>query len=65
MDIKRDKSTIMYANVKLEDYKKLRQIAKKTKSKIKIESKKGLPFTAHKYRKRKIFVVLFLIITIV
>ena len=64
MDIKRDKSTIMYANVKLEDYKKLRQIAKKTKSKIKIESKKGLPFTAHKYRKRKIFVVLFLIITI-
>lgn len=64
MNIKRDKSTIMYANVKLEDYKKLRQIAKKTKSKIKIESKKGLPFTAHKYRKRKIFAVLFLIITI-
>ena len=64
MDIKRDKSTIMYANVRPEDYKKLRQIAKKTKSKIKIESKKGLPFTAHKYRKRKIFVVLFLIITI-
>ena len=59
MDIKREKSTIMHANVALADYKKLRQIAKKTKSKVKIEKKKGLPFTAHKYRKRKIFVVLF------
>ena len=59
MDIEREKSTIMHANVALADYKKLRQIAKKTKSKVKIENKKGLPFMAHKYRKRKIFVVLF------
>ena len=65
MDIKRDKSTIMYANVGLSDYKNLRKIAKKTKSKIKIQSKKGLPFTAHKYRKRKIFAVLFLIVAII
>ncbi len=64
MDIKREKSTIMYADVKLEDYKRLRQIAKKTKSKIKIQSKKGLPFTAHKYRKRKIFAILFLIVIV-
>ena len=59
MDIKRDKSTIMYANVGLADYRKLRQVAKRTKSKVKIEKKKGLPFTAHKYRKRKAFAVLF------
>ncbi len=65
MDIKREKSTIMYANVGLSDYKNLRKIAKKTKSKIKIQSKKGLPFTAHKYRKRKIFAVLFLIVAII
>ena len=64
MDIKREKSTIMYADVKLADYKRLRQVAKKTKSKIKIQSKNGLPFTAHKYRKRKIFVVFFLIVII-
>lgn len=64
MDIKREKSTIMHANVALADYKKLRQIAKKTKSKVKIENKKGLPFTAHKYRKRKVFVVLFALIII-
>jgi len=64
MNIEREKSSIMYADVGLADYKKLRQIAKKTKSKVKIEKKKGLPFTMHKYRKRKIFVVLFLIIII-
>lgn len=59
MDIKREKSSIMYANVSIKDYKRLRQVAKKTKSKIKIQNKKGLPFFAHKYRKRKIFAFLF------
>ena len=34
MNIEREKSTIMYANVGLADYRRLRQIAKKTKSKI-------------------------------
>jgi len=62
MNIKRDKATIMYADVALKDYKRLRQVAKKTKSKIKIQSKKGIPFIAHKYRKRKIFIALFCII---
>ena len=49
MDIKREKSTIMYANVGIADYKKLKQVARKTKSKIKIHRKKGLPFTRKKY----------------
>ena len=31
MNIEREKSTIMYANVGVDDYKKLKQIAKKTK----------------------------------
>ena len=59
MDIKREKSSIMYAKVGVSDYKRLRQVAKKTKSKVKIQNKKGLPFLAHKYRKRKIFAFLF------
>lgn len=62
MDIQREKSSIMYAKVGLADYKKLRQIAKKTKSKVKIQSRKGLPFILHKYRKRKIFLALFMVI---
>ena len=62
IDIKRDKATIMYAKIGVSDYKKIRQVAKKTKAKVKIENKKGLPFKIHKYRKRKIFAVLFLFV---
>ena len=53
MDIKREKSSIMYAKIGVSDYKRLRQVAKKTKSKVKIQNKKGLPFLAHKYRNFK------------
>ena len=63
-NIKRKKSTIMYANIGINDYKKLKPIAKKTKSKISIQDKKGLPFVVHKYRKRKIFVGLLAVIFI-
>ena len=63
-NIKREKSTILYANVSIKDYKRLKSIAKKTKSKISIQSKKGIPFILHKYRKRKIFVALLAIIVI-
>lgn len=52
---KREKSTILHANVSIKDFKKLVKIAKQTKCKIKIEAKKGLPFIFNKYKKRKIF----------
>lgn len=54
-NIKRKKSTTLYANIGISDYKKLKSINRKTKTQIKIQSKKGLPFLLHKYRKRKIF----------
>ena len=63
-NIKRNKDNILYANISIRDYKKLRQIAKKTKSVINIERKKGLPFIIHKYRKRKIFFILLIIVFI-
>ncbi len=63
-NIKRKKSTILYANVSIKDYKRLKDVIRKTKSKIKIESKKGLPFIFHKYRKRKIFLVFFILVVI-
>ena len=63
-NIKRKKSTILYANIRIKDYKRIKEIAKKTKSKIKIENKKGLPFLLYKYRKRKIFLGLFIIVII-
>ncbi|HBJ12871.1 MAG TPA: sporulation protein YqfD [Clostridiales bacterium] len=56
-NLKRSKTTIIYANVSIKDFKKLKPIAQKTKCKIKIKSKKGLPFIFNKYKKRKIFVI--------
>jgi similar to stage IV sporulation protein len=63
-NIKRKKSTILYANVGIKDYKKLKQVIKKTQSKISIETKKGIPFIMHRYRKRKIFVILLVFVII-
>ena len=44
------------------DFKKLKQIAKMTQCKIKVNSKRGLPFLMNKYRKRKIFFILLVLI---
>ena len=63
-NIKRKKSSLLYANISVNDYKRLKQIAKKTKVRVKIESKKGLPFIIHKYRKRKVFLGLLILIVI-
>ena len=52
---KREKSTLLYTNISIKDYRKIVKIAKKTKCRIKIKEKKGLPFIFNKYRKRKIF----------
>ena len=57
-NMKREKSTILYTNISLGDFKKIKQIAKKTRCRVKIEKKSGLPFLFHKYKKRKIFFLL-------
>lgn len=62
-NVKRKKSSYLYANIAMKDFRQLKEIAKKTKCRIKIEYKKGLPFLLHRYKKRKIFVI-FLILVI-
>ena len=62
-NLKRDKNVKLELNVRIQDFKEILKIAKKTKCKTKIKSKKGIPFILHKYRKRKIF-AFFLIIMI-
>ena len=63
-NIKRKKSTIMACNIGIADFKRIRHILKKTKCRIKIERKRGLPFTFNKYKKRKIFALIILIIVL-
>ena len=56
--MKREKSTILYTDIGISDFKKVRKIAKNAQCKIKIIEKKGLPFIFKKYKKRKIFALL-------
>ena len=41
-------SIALSARISISDFKKLRKIAKQTKCKVEISSKKGLPFLLHK-----------------
>ena len=59
--LKRRKDVQLDFRVGIHDFKEICEIAKKTKCKLKIKSKKGFPFLLHRYQKRKIFFVLLLI----
>lgn len=54
-NLKRKKSSFLYANIGMKEFKKIKEIAKITKCRVKIEKKKGLPFILHRYKKRKLF----------
>lgn len=55
-NLKRKKSSFLYANIGMKDFKKIKEIAKITKCRVKIERKRGLPFLLNRYKKRKIFI---------
>ena len=57
-NVKIEKSTYARANVGIKDFKKIKEVAKKTKCRIKLNTKRGLPFIMNRYRKRKIFFAL-------
>lgn len=54
-NLKRNNDIKLYLNVGLRDYRKIIKVAKKTKCKVKIERKRGVPFVFNRYKKRKIF----------
>lgn len=56
--IKRKGSTLMTSNVNIKDFMRIRTIAKKTKCKVNINSKKGFPILLHRYRKRKLLLII-------
>lgn len=61
-NVKRKKSSFLFTNIAVKDFKKIRKIAKTTKCHVKIEKKKGLPFLLNRYKKRKIFIGLLIAI---
>lgn len=62
-DINIENGCILKANVSIKDYKRLKQVCKKTGCKMKIIKKVGLPFIANRYRKRKL-ILIFTMITL-
>lgn len=66
-NLKRSKDICIQFKVGIHDFRKICKIAKKTKCKVKIVAKKGVPFLLYKYKKRKIFLVflIFLILLMV
>ena len=64
-NLKRKGNIELYANVRIKEFKDICVIAKKTGCKVKIKTKKGLPFLIHRYKKRKLFIILLAILIII
>lgn len=45
----------------IKDFKKLKPYAKKSRCRMKIATKKGLPFTVHRYKRRKMLIIGFFV----
>lgn len=63
-NLKREKGVKLHLNIGIQDFYRAIEVAKKLKCKIKIEKKRGIPFIANKYRKRKAFLISLIIILI-
>ena len=64
-NLKKKNSSILCANIGMTDFKEVKEICKKTKCRIKINKKKGIPFIFSRYKKRKIFIILLLSVILV
>lgn len=64
IDTKRIKSTLVDTSVHVSQFKDVAKIVKKSKCRIKIRKKRGIPFLLYKYKKRKIFVISMMMIII-
>ncbi len=56
-DIKRLKNRTMTLKVSINGFRMMRPVCRKTKCRVKILNKRGLPFILNRYRKRKAFAV--------
>lgn len=63
-NLKRDKNVKLELNIGIKDLKRVAKIARKTKCKMKITRKKGLPFLFNRYKKRKLFLAFLVAIII-
>lgn len=64
-NLKRNKNTMLFFNVRIKEFKEVCKIVKQLNCKLKIRSKKGLPFLMYKYKKRKAFAILLIIVVFI
>lgn len=64
-DVRNIVNGVIRFKIDIGEFKKLKPIAKKTKCKVTIKEKEGLYFTFYKYRKRKIFALLTIVLLII
>jgi len=56
------RSTHAEVNVGIKDFKRIKEVARKTQCRININAKCGVPFIMNRYRKRKIFGIFLVLI---
>lgn len=56
-DMKRNKESTLTLKISIKGFKSLRPIARRTKCRVRIKSKKGLPFLLSRYKRRKAFIL--------
>ncbi len=64
-NIKKEKGVKLYLNIGIRDFKRLAKICKKTRCKVKIKNKRGIPFFLHRYKKRKFFLIFLILIFLI
>ena len=52
-NLKMEKGTKLYLNIGIQDFKHISKIAKKTRCKVRILKKRGIPFLLDKYKKNR------------
>lgn len=63
-NINREKSSIMSVNIGIQDVKNIKEILRKSGCKFRIKQKKGIPFIFNRYKKRKVFLIIFCVVLI-
>lgn len=56
-DVKRIKNNVMTLKISIKGFKMLRPIAKKTRCRVRIAGRRGIPFIMNRYRGRKTFAI--------
>ena len=64
-NIEKKNDIYLTTNIGIKDFKRIKRIAKKTKCKVGIEGKKGIPFILNRYKKRKIFVLMMILLILI